>query len=94
MCAKIGTHFLSYLIFLQGTLIEVRIKTFLFEEFEMGSSLYNSSFIQYKDLIALLNRIQPVGNNQAGPPFHQTIQRLLNLNFRNGVDTARSLVQY
>ena len=52
----------------------------------MGSLLPDFAFVQNNDAIAILDRGEPVGDDQTGSVRHELIQSILDEEFGFGVD--------
>ena len=59
----------------------------------MGSLLHDISLIHNKDEVRITDGRQTVGNDEAGPSFHQAIHCFLNHNLSSGIHGAGGFIQ-
>ena len=60
----------------------------------MGTHFHYMAFFQYQDLVHLLDRGQPVGDNDGGPPFCYFFRSLLDELFGVGINGRGGLIQH
>ena len=58
----------------------------------MGSLLPDFAFVQNNDAIAILDRGEPVGDDQTGSVLHELIQSILDEEFGFGVDRRSGFI--
>ena len=75
------------------THIQVIIKPFLCQQLFMPATLDNLTAIQHQQVICVTDGAQTMGNDEAGTPFEQIFQALLDQSLGAGIDTGCGLVE-
>ena len=73
--------------------IKVMVKTLRVKQLCMRTALDNLSLIDDQNLIGFPDGAQPVGNDKAGPSFHQPQHGFLDVLLRTGIHTARRFIE-
>ena len=73
--------------------IEVVVETFVSQETVVGALLNDLTILEDENFISLLNGGEAVGNDQAGPTFHQSTHGLLDTEFQPGINRGGCLIQ-
>ena len=67
--------------------IEIGVETIFRHQLIMRALLYNIAVIHTQNAVRITDGRQAMCNNKAGPPLHQVIHRLLDEDFRPGINT-------
>lgn len=59
----------------------------------MAALLRNPPVLDDEDAVRILNRAEPVGDDEAGAALHQRFHGLLDMHFRARVDAAGGFIQ-
>src|SRR5688572_6330317 len=69
-------YLFSDLLILVLQLVELVIQAALGQQFLMRSHLTHTSLVHHENLVALLNRREPVGDDDRSASLHETVDRL------------------
>ncbi len=73
--------------------IEVVVETFVSQETVVGALLNDLTILEDENFISLLNGGEAVGNDKAGPTFHQSTHGLLYQEFQPGINRGGCFIQ-
>ena len=59
----------------------------------MRAARGDPALVQHQDLVGVAHGADALGDDKAGAPFHQPVERLLDLVLGDGVDAAGRVVQ-
>src|SRR5690606_26947761 len=69
------------------------INPLFFDQFVLAAGLDELALPHDVDGVGFADRVQPVGDDEARPPFHQPVECFLDGKFRDGVDAACRFVE-
>src|SRR5690606_29352697 len=59
----------------------------------VGAVLHDAAAVDDEDPVGVADGAEPVGDDEAGPPLHQPLQRLLDEAFALDIECARRLIE-
>ena len=74
-------------------IVELRVMTTLGHQISVISLLDDPTVIYDNDAVSVLDRRQPMGDDDGGPVAHDGVQSFLDLHLGEGIDTGRRLIQ-